>query len=167
MSAKHPVIAVTGSSGAGTTTVKNAFEHIFFREQINPLIVEGDSYHKFDRAEMKEQIEVQDLYNAKLDTSFFMTDQIHGKVLISVMDSMDIEFIEGALTKEVMDNYERYFFDISDDSDFNEFNSQEDKHKANICQCLARGERNFIEGYGSVDNILKRHHVSIYGIEHA
>ena len=56
MSAKHPVIAVTGSSGAGTTTVKNAFEHIFFREQINPLVVEGDSYHRYDRAAMKDAI---------------------------------------------------------------------------------------------------------------
>ncbi|HHH47667.1 MAG TPA: phosphoribulokinase [Gammaproteobacteria bacterium] len=56
MSVKHPVIAVTGSSGAGTTTVKNAFEHIFRREQINPLVVEGDSYHKYDRAAMKEAI---------------------------------------------------------------------------------------------------------------
>ena len=56
MSVKNPVIAVTGSSGAGTTTVKNAFEHIFFREQINPLVVEGDSYHRYDRAEMKEAI---------------------------------------------------------------------------------------------------------------
>ena len=35
MSTKHPVVAVTGSSGAGTTTVKDAFEHIFFRENIN------------------------------------------------------------------------------------------------------------------------------------
>ena len=34
MSKKHPVIAVTGSSGAGTTTVKRAFEHIFLREGI-------------------------------------------------------------------------------------------------------------------------------------
>ena len=57
MSAKHPVIAVTGSSGAGTTTVKNAFEHIFFREKINPLVVEGDSYHRYDRAAMKGAIE--------------------------------------------------------------------------------------------------------------
>ncbi len=57
MSAKHPVIAVTGSSGAGTTTVKNAFEHIFFREEINPLIIEGDSYHRYDRAEMKVAID--------------------------------------------------------------------------------------------------------------
>ena len=56
MSAKHPVIAVTGSSGAGTTTVKNAFEHIFFREKINPLIIEGDSYHRYDRASMKKAI---------------------------------------------------------------------------------------------------------------
>ncbi|MDY6978572.1 MAG: phosphoribulokinase [Pseudomonadota bacterium] len=56
MSAKHPIIAVTGSSGAGTTTVKNAFEHIFFREQINPLVVEGDSFHRYDRAAMKEAI---------------------------------------------------------------------------------------------------------------
>lgn len=56
MSAKHPVIAVTGSSGAGTTTVKNAFEHIFYREKINPLIIEGDSYHRYDRASMKGAI---------------------------------------------------------------------------------------------------------------
>ena len=57
MSKKHPVIAVTGSSGAGTTTVKNAFEHIFFREHINPLIIEGDSYHRYDRQAMKKAIE--------------------------------------------------------------------------------------------------------------
>ncbi len=57
MSVKHPVIAVTGSSGAGTTTVKNAFEHIFRRENINPLVVEGDSYHRYDRAAMKQAIE--------------------------------------------------------------------------------------------------------------
>ncbi|MGE0079727.1 MAG: phosphoribulokinase [Thiohalomonadaceae bacterium] len=56
MSLKHPVIAVTGSSGAGTTTVKNAFEHIFFREKIKPLVVEGDSFHRYNRVEMKEAI---------------------------------------------------------------------------------------------------------------
>ncbi|QEP42561.1 phosphoribulokinase [Ectothiorhodospiraceae bacterium BW-2] len=54
MSIQHPVIAVTGSSGAGTTTVKNAFEHIFFREQVNPLVIEGDSYHRYDRMAMKK-----------------------------------------------------------------------------------------------------------------
>lgn len=60
MSAKHPVIAVTGSSGAGTTTVKRAFEHIFRREQITPLIIEGDSYHRYDRAAMKEQMAAEE-----------------------------------------------------------------------------------------------------------
>ncbi len=57
MSQKHPIIAVTGSSGAGTTTVKNAFEHIFYREKINPLVIEGDSFHKYDRQAMKKAIE--------------------------------------------------------------------------------------------------------------
>ena len=53
MSNQHPVIAVTGSSGAGTTTVKRAFEHIFYRDGITPAIIEGDSFHRYDRAEMK------------------------------------------------------------------------------------------------------------------
>ncbi len=54
MSKKYPIIAITGSSGAGTTTVKRAFEHIFRREEINPVVVEGDSFHRFNRSEMKE-----------------------------------------------------------------------------------------------------------------
>ncbi len=57
MSKKHPVIAVTGSSGAGTTTVKRAFEHIFNREKIKPVVVEGDSFHRYDRAAMKEAMQ--------------------------------------------------------------------------------------------------------------
>lgn len=56
MSEKHPVIAITGSSGAGTTTVKRAFEHLFLRLNITPAIVEGDSYHRFDRKHMREKI---------------------------------------------------------------------------------------------------------------
>ena len=54
MSQKHPIVAVTGSSGAGTSTVKRAFEHIFFREQIKPVVIEGDGFHAFDRAAMKK-----------------------------------------------------------------------------------------------------------------
>ena len=54
MSQKHPIVAVTGSSGAGTSTVKHAFEQIFTRENINPVIIEGDSFHRYDRAAMKE-----------------------------------------------------------------------------------------------------------------
>jgi phosphoribulokinase len=56
MSTKHPVIAVTGSSGAGTTTVKTAFEHICRRLNVTPSTVEGDSFHRYDRAAMGKVI---------------------------------------------------------------------------------------------------------------
>ncbi|MBE0528316.1 MAG: phosphoribulokinase [Thermoleophilia bacterium] len=49
-------MAVTGSSGAGTSTVKTSFEHIFHRENIRAAVVEGDSFHKYDREEMKQAI---------------------------------------------------------------------------------------------------------------
>jgi phosphoribulokinase len=54
MSRKHPVIAVTGSSGAGTTTVKRAFENIFRREHITAAVIEGDSLHSLDRMAFRE-----------------------------------------------------------------------------------------------------------------
>ncbi len=57
MSKKNPIIAVTGSSGAGTSTVKDAFEHIFRREEIYPCVVEGDSFHRYNRIEMKEALD--------------------------------------------------------------------------------------------------------------
>ncbi len=53
MSTRHPVVAVTGSSGAGTTSVTKTFQHIFRREHITPVLVEGDSFHHFDRDGMK------------------------------------------------------------------------------------------------------------------
>lgn len=53
MSVKHPIIAVTGSSGAGTTTVMNAFKAIFTREKINAQVVEGDAFHRYDRQAMR------------------------------------------------------------------------------------------------------------------
>jgi len=56
MSAKHPVVAITGSSGAGTTSVMRTFEQIFRREQVQAAFVEGDSYHRYDRMGMKEQM---------------------------------------------------------------------------------------------------------------
>lgn len=56
MSRKHPIVAVTGSSGAGTTTVKRAFEHIFFRDGFKPAVIEGDSFHRFTRVEMREKM---------------------------------------------------------------------------------------------------------------
>ncbi|HZP12968.1 MAG TPA: phosphoribulokinase, partial [Nevskiaceae bacterium] len=57
MSVKHPIIAVTGSSGAGTTTVMNSFQHIFRREKIRAQIVEGDAFHRYDRKGMREAMQ--------------------------------------------------------------------------------------------------------------
>jgi len=56
MSAKHPIIAITGSSGAGTTSVMRTFEQIFRREDVNAAFIEGDSFHRYDRAEMKAKM---------------------------------------------------------------------------------------------------------------
>lgn len=57
MSKKHPIIAVTGSSGAGTTTVRHAFANIFRRENIHALFVEGDSFRRYNQQETQERIE--------------------------------------------------------------------------------------------------------------
>ncbi len=54
MSQKHPVVAITGSSGAGTTTVTTTFEQIFRREGVEAAIIEGDSFHRYDRVAMRE-----------------------------------------------------------------------------------------------------------------
>jgi phosphoribulokinase len=67
MSVKYPVIAITGSSGAGTSSVTKSFQHVFRREKLNAAIVEGDSYHRYDRKAMKEQAAAQ----AKLGNNHF------------------------------------------------------------------------------------------------
>lgn len=56
MSVQHPIIVVTGSSGAGTTTVKNTFDQIFRREGVRAAHVEGDAFHRYDREGMKQAI---------------------------------------------------------------------------------------------------------------
>ncbi len=53
MSRRHPIISVTGSSGAGTSSVKQTFEQIFRREGITAAFIEGDAFHRYDRAGMK------------------------------------------------------------------------------------------------------------------
>jgi len=57
MSKKHPIISVTGSSGAGTTTVKSTFDQIFRREGITTVSIEGDAFHRYDRDAMKAELE--------------------------------------------------------------------------------------------------------------
>ncbi len=57
MSKKHPIISVTGSSGSGTTTVKSTFDQIFRREGIKAASIEGDAFHRYNRAEMKAELD--------------------------------------------------------------------------------------------------------------
>jgi len=77
MSAKHPIIAITGSSGAGTTTVTTTFEQIFRREGVSAAIIEGDAFHRYDREEMQlKMAEAQKFGNRNLshfgqDTNLF------------------------------------------------------------------------------------------------
>jgi phosphoribulokinase len=56
MSVKHPVISITGSSGAGTTSVKRIFEQIFRREGVTAAFIEGDAFHRYDRMTMKQKV---------------------------------------------------------------------------------------------------------------
>jgi len=60
VSIQHPIIAVTGSSGAGTTTVMKSFAHIFRREGIKAQVIEGDSFHRYNRVEMRERVQAAD-----------------------------------------------------------------------------------------------------------
>lgn len=59
MSARHPIISITGSSGAGTTSVKRIFEQIFRREKVEAAFIEGDAFHRYDRTGMKEKVEAE------------------------------------------------------------------------------------------------------------
>ncbi|CAM3358926.1 putative phosphoribulokinase with nucleoside triP hydrolase domain [Xenorhabdus nematophila ATCC 19061] len=56
MSTKHPVIAITGSSGAGTTTTSVAFRKIFQKLGATAALIEGDSFHRYTRPEMDAEI---------------------------------------------------------------------------------------------------------------
>jgi phosphoribulokinase len=66
MSQRHPIVAVTGSSGAGTSTVKTALEHVFRRLSVNAAVVEGDSFHRYDRKEMRKQLKIAKKENRNL-----------------------------------------------------------------------------------------------------
>ena len=80
MSQKHPIVVVTGSSGAGTSTVKHAFEQIFTREKINPVIIEGDSFHRYDRAAMKDAMLKAEEENDKTFSHFGASANLFDKL---------------------------------------------------------------------------------------
>jgi phosphoribulokinase len=56
MTTAHPIISITGSSGAGTTSVKRIFELIFRREKVTAAFIEGDAFHRYDRAAMRARV---------------------------------------------------------------------------------------------------------------
>ncbi|MCB1900892.1 phosphoribulokinase [Cognatazoarcus halotolerans] len=56
MSERHPIVAITGSSGAGTSTVQRTFEEIFRREGVTAAMIEGDSFHAYDRKAMRARL---------------------------------------------------------------------------------------------------------------
>lgn len=57
MSQKHPIVVITGSSGAGTSTIQKALASIFYRQKLNPAVIEGDSFHRYDRFEMQTRMD--------------------------------------------------------------------------------------------------------------
>jgi phosphoribulokinase len=83
MSVRHPIIAVTGSSGAGTTTVMQSFAHIFRREGLKAQVIEGDSFHRYNRIEMRELVQAADR-GARPPISHFGPD---GNLLAELADT--------------------------------------------------------------------------------
>jgi phosphoribulokinase len=70
MSVRHPIISITGSSGAGTTSVKQIFEQIFRRESIEAAFIEGDAFHRYDRDAMKLKV-AEEAENGNPDFTHF------------------------------------------------------------------------------------------------
>jgi len=56
MSVKHPIIAITGSSGSGSNKIGNIFNHFAWREKVNVLMIDGNSYHCYERDEMEAKV---------------------------------------------------------------------------------------------------------------
>lgn len=50
VSLRHPIIAVAGSSGAGTSPIMQTFQQISRREGVTAAFVEGGSFHRYRRS---------------------------------------------------------------------------------------------------------------------
>lgn len=85
MSAKYPIISITGSSGAGTTTVQETFAQIFRREGVTASFIEGDSFHRYDRKSMKEKV-AQEEANGNNNFSHFSAEANELEILESVFE---------------------------------------------------------------------------------
>jgi phosphoribulokinase len=84
MSAKHPIISITGSSGAGTTTVETTFKKIFTREKVTASFIEGDAFHRYDREAMKAKVAAEK--DAGRDFTHFNAEANELEILESVFE---------------------------------------------------------------------------------
>src|ERR1700720_2103010 len=64
------MISVTGSSGAGTTSVRRTFEQIFRREQIAAAFIEGDAFHRYNPVQMSARIGLEESKDDRNFTHF-------------------------------------------------------------------------------------------------
>lgn len=85
MSARHPIISITGSSGAGTTSVKRIFEQIFRREKIEAAFIEGDAFHRYDRQAMRIKV-AEEEKNGNPNFTHFNAEANELEILESVFE---------------------------------------------------------------------------------
>ena len=86
MSQRHPIIAITGSSGAGTTTVKDTFSKIFVREGVKASFIEGDAFHRYDRVAMKAKV-AEEEKNGNPHLTYFNPEANELETLESVFET--------------------------------------------------------------------------------
>jgi len=110
MSIKHPIVAITGSSGAGTTTVMKSFQHIFRRDGIRAQVVEGDSMHRYNRLEMRAEMKKQ-LDAGNQNFSHFGPEAN----LLSDLEGVFKQFGQNGTGK-----YRKYIHDAAEGAEFNQ-----------------------------------------------
>ena len=89
MSVEHPIIAITGSSGSGSSPITTAFEHIFRRERIKAIYIQGNAFHRYDREQM--QIELRKAREKGGNLSHFGPEGNH-------LDKLESLFLQYAST---------------------------------------------------------------------
>jgi phosphoribulokinase len=57
LSARHPILGITGSSGAGTSSAVRVFARLFKALGLKAAMIEGDAFHAVDREGNKKAIE--------------------------------------------------------------------------------------------------------------
>ncbi|MDQ5770815.1 phosphoribulokinase [Thiothrix subterranea] len=56
MSAKHPIVAITGAMESGSVSVIQALERIFYRERVKAVYIDGSAFRRYDRTAMRDEV---------------------------------------------------------------------------------------------------------------